>query len=123
MPPVDSAPQATPHSTLTAASPLPPAKVSLLLNNFVLSTTRFLNSFVTAADGKIREVGDRITDVEVMMAILEAKLASVPELEDVGEVTRQEQEQQEQQPPQQNQEGQQQQQVRAREINGRSRIP
>lgn len=75
----------TPHSTLAAASPLPPSKVTLLLNNFILSTTRFLNAFVTAADEKIRNVSEKITDMEVMMSILEAKLASVPEVENVGE--------------------------------------
>ncbi|GMH47969.1 hypothetical protein TL16_g10279 [Triparma laevis f. inornata] len=85
----------TPHSTLAAAPPLPPSKVTLLLNNFILSTTRFLNAFVTAADEKIRNVSEKITDMEVMMSILEAKLASVPEVENVGETQNNTQQQQE----------------------------
>ncbi|GMH84812.1 hypothetical protein TrST_g237 [Triparma strigata] len=91
----------TPHSTLAAATPLPPAKVTLLLNNFVLTTTRFLNAFAAAADEKIRIVSDKITDMEVMMSILEAKLSSVPEVENVGETPQHEQQQEQQEQQQQ----------------------
>jgi hypothetical protein len=59
--------------------PLPPAKVSLLLSNFVLSTSRFLNSFAETADESLRKIGNKITDVETLMAVLEAKLGSVPD--------------------------------------------
>ncbi|GMI30037.1 hypothetical protein TeGR_g12297 [Tetraparma gracilis] len=64
---------------MAVTAPLPPAKISLLLNNFVLSTSRFLNSFAESADDRLRVLGNKITDVEVMMGILESKLASVPD--------------------------------------------
>ncbi|GMH63282.1 hypothetical protein TrRE_jg809, partial [Triparma retinervis] len=63
----------------TQASPLPAATVSLLINNFVLNTSRFLNSFVQSCDEKLAGVSSKISNVETMMTILEAKLASVPD--------------------------------------------
>jgi hypothetical protein len=69
--------QATPHSTLEQAPALNPAKVAQLVNNFVLSTSRFLNSFVQNADVKLAKVSSKISNVETMMAILEVRLPLV----------------------------------------------
>mmetsp|Transcript_12984 Transcript_12984/g.26528 ORF Transcript_12984/g.26528 Transcript_12984/m.26528 type:complete len:190 (-) Transcript_12984:45-614(-) len=71
----------TKTSTYTQAPPLPSSTVALLINNFVLNTSRFLNSFVKSADEKLAGVSSKISNVETMMTILEAKLASVPDVD------------------------------------------
>lgn len=58
--------------------PLP--KSLLLLNNFVANTTRFLNHFAYECEERINKVSTNLTRVEIMLAILEAKLNSIPDL-------------------------------------------
>ncbi|GMF14745.1 unnamed protein product [Phytophthora lilii] len=59
---------------------IPAAKSLLLLNNFVANTTRFLNHFAHECEERIAKVSDNVTRVEILLAILEAKLNSIPDL-------------------------------------------
>lgn len=63
---------------------IPMPKSLLLINNFVANTTRFLNHFAHECEERIARVSTNLTRVEIMLAILEAKLDSIPDL-DVSE--------------------------------------
>ncbi|KAI9920737.1 hypothetical protein PsorP6_001039 [Peronosclerospora sorghi] len=59
---------------------LPVAKSLVLINNFVANTTRFLNHIAHECEERITRVSDNVTRVEILLAILEAKLNSIPDL-------------------------------------------
>ncbi|CAI5709505.1 unnamed protein product [Peronospora destructor] len=59
---------------------IPAAKSLLLINNFVANTTRFLNHFAHECEERITHVSNNVTRVEILLAILEAKLNSIPDL-------------------------------------------
>lgn len=53
------------------------------LNHFVTHTVRFLNKFSGVCEEKLENLSYRIQRLEIMMNILEAKLSSIPGLENV----------------------------------------
>uniref|UniRef100_A0A1A7XUU2 WASH complex subunit 3 n=1 Tax=Iconisemion striatum TaxID=60296 RepID=A0A1A7XUU2_9TELE len=53
------------------------------LNQFVVHTVRFLNQFSTVCEEKLANISLRIQQIETTLSILEAKLSSIPGLEDV----------------------------------------
>jgi hypothetical protein len=55
----------------------------VLLNNFVANTTSFFNAFSETVEKRISSVSSKITDLETLLAVLEAKLNSVPDLESI----------------------------------------
>ena len=55
-------------------------KTLILLNNFTVTTADYLNAFSDTVEKKISKVSNRITDLETLLAVLEAKLNSVPDL-------------------------------------------
>ncbi|KAL7684962.1 putative WASH complex subunit 3 protein [Plasmopara halstedii] len=59
---------------------IPAPKSLLLINNFVANTTRFLNHFAHECEERITRVSNNVTKVEILLAILEAKLNSIPDL-------------------------------------------
>ena len=59
---------------------IPATKSLLLINNFVANTTRFLNHFAHECEERVTRVSDTVTRVEILLAILEAKLNSIPDL-------------------------------------------
>ena len=63
---------------------LPIQKSLLLINNFVINTTKFLNAFSETCEKKISQVSSKATALEIMLAILEAKLNSIPDLDVVS---------------------------------------
>ena len=63
--------------------PVPQVKVVTLVNNFITNTVSFLNVFATSAEEKLSGVAQRISGVELTLALLEAKLNSVPGVADV----------------------------------------
>ncbi|TMW66083.1 hypothetical protein Poli38472_003848 [Pythium oligandrum] len=65
---------------LSQLSMIPMPKTLLLVNNFVANTTRFLNHFAHECEERITRVSTNLTRVEIMLAILEAKLNSIPDL-------------------------------------------
>lgn len=56
-------------------------KSLLLLNNFVATTSVFLNSFSESCEKKISAISSKVTELEILLAVLEAKLNSIPGLE------------------------------------------
>lgn len=63
--------------------PIPVSKTLTLVNNFVANTTVFFNNFTEIIEKKISKVSNKITEVEILLAVLEAKLNSVPGLENI----------------------------------------
>jgi hypothetical protein len=59
----------------------------LLINNFVVSTSAFINEFAEACETKISGVSSKINELEILLAVLEAKLGSIPGLDSVGAAT------------------------------------
>lgn len=53
------------------------------LNHFVTHSTRFLNKFSCVCEQKLTNLNTRIQRLEITMNILEAKIASIPGLENV----------------------------------------
>ena len=64
--------------------PLPLPTVSTLVNNFLLSSTRFLNGFVNSADEKLTAINGKIAKLECLLDGLDAKLGSVPDESESG---------------------------------------
>nr|CCA21407.1 conserved hypothetical protein [Albugo laibachii Nc14] len=56
------------------------SKSLLLVNNFVANTTRFLNHFAYECEERLNKVATNLTRVEILLALLEAKLNSIPDL-------------------------------------------
>ena len=57
---------------------LPVQTTLLLVNQFVTQTTVFLNSFSETMEKKVSKVSSRITELEILMSVFEAKLHSIP---------------------------------------------
>ncbi|XP_065670401.1 WASH complex subunit 3 isoform X3 [Hydra vulgaris] len=53
------------------------------LNHFVTHTVRFLNRFSGDCENKLRDLQGKIQKLETTLCILEAKLSSIPGLDDV----------------------------------------
>jgi len=60
---------------------VPIQKTIALLNNFVANTTHFFNAFSETVEKKVSLVSNKITELETLLAVLEAKLNSVPDLD------------------------------------------
>uniref|UniRef100_A0AAZ3NUN4 WASH complex subunit 3 n=1 Tax=Oncorhynchus tshawytscha TaxID=74940 RepID=A0AAZ3NUN4_ONCTS len=58
-------------------------RVVAYLNQFIVHTVRFLNRFSTVCEEKLACISLRIQQIETTLSILEAKLSSIPGLEDV----------------------------------------
>ena len=62
---------------------LPVKKTLLLVNNFVVHTTQFLNHFSALAEEKLQRVQNNIVTLEESLVMLESRLARMPELADI----------------------------------------
>lgn len=56
----------------------------LLCNQMIVQTTSFLNEFSQTVERKISNVSAKVTQLEILLAVLEAKINSVPTAEEVG---------------------------------------
>lgn len=54
----------------------------MLINNFVLNTTSFLNNFTDVCEKKLSGVSGKLSELEILLAVLEAKLDSIPSIDD-----------------------------------------
>lgn len=61
--------------------PVPMQKTLVLVNNFVINTCAFLNGFSETCEKKVSVISSKVTQLEILLAVLEAKLNSVPGLE------------------------------------------
>ena len=57
---------------------MPVQKTLLAVNNFVVTTTAFLNNFSNTCEHKVARITARVTDLETLLAVFEAKLNSIP---------------------------------------------
>ncbi|KAJ8374045.1 hypothetical protein SKAU_G00046250 [Synaphobranchus kaupii] len=68
---------------LTKVPAIQQKRIVAFLNQFIVHTVRFLNRFSTVCEEKLAGVSLRIQQIETTLSILEAKLSSIPGLEDV----------------------------------------
>ncbi|KAI4888469.1 hypothetical protein NFI96_015929 [Prochilodus magdalenae] len=68
---------------LTKVPAIQQRRIVAFLNQFIVHTVRFLNRFSTVCEEKLATVSLRIQQIETTLSILEAKLSSIPGLEDV----------------------------------------
>ncbi|KAM4523794.1 WASH complex subunit 3 [Fundulus diaphanus] len=68
---------------LTKVPAIQQRRVVAHLNQFVVHTVRFLNRFSAVCEEKLSNISLRIQQIETTLCILEAKLSSIPGLEDV----------------------------------------
>ncbi|XP_071941962.1 WASH complex subunit 3-like [Antedon mediterranea] len=79
----DGLPIVGPGVDLSKVGAIHPKRMLAFLNHFVSHTTRFLNRFSCVCEQKLSDLNIRIQHLETTMNLLEAKLASIPWLEDV----------------------------------------
>jgi WASH complex subunit CCDC53 len=68
---------------LTKVEAIPSKRMLAFMNHFVTNTAAFLNRFACVCEDKLETFSVRMQRLETTMAILEAKLASIPGLENV----------------------------------------
>uniref|UniRef100_UPI00398F0D9A WASH complex subunit 3 isoform X2 n=1 Tax=Pristiophorus japonicus TaxID=55135 RepID=UPI00398F0D9A len=68
---------------LTRVPAIQQKRTVAFLNQFIAHTVRFLNRFSTVCEEKLANLSLRIQQIETTLNILEAKLSSIPGLEDV----------------------------------------
>lgn len=59
--------------------PVPLHQTLVLVNNFILNTSRFLNTFSDTIEKKLVGISNQITELEILLAVVEAKLNSIPD--------------------------------------------
>ncbi|XP_068744697.1 WASH complex subunit 3-like [Montipora capricornis] len=79
----DGLPIVGPNVDFTKVGPINHKRTLAFLNHFITHSVRFLNRFSCVCEEKLAELSYKIQQIEIMMSILEAKLASIPGLEDV----------------------------------------
>ncbi|XP_013791820.1 WASH complex subunit 3-like [Limulus polyphemus] len=83
----DGLPIVGPGVDYSKVRPIHQKRTLAFLNHFLIRTTSFLNHFATVCDEKLENLLTRIQKLESSMSILEAKLASIPGLENVTACT------------------------------------
>ncbi|XP_038636307.1 WASH complex subunit 3 isoform X1 [Scyliorhinus canicula] len=68
---------------LTRVPAIQQKRTVAFLNQFIAHTVRFLNRFSTVCEEKLASLSLRIQQIETTLNILEAKLSSIPGLEEV----------------------------------------
>ncbi|NXS28530.1 WASC3 protein, partial [Pomatostomus ruficeps] len=68
---------------LTKVPAIQQKRTVAFLNQFVVHTVQFLNRFSTVCEEKLLALSLRIQQIETTLNILDAKLSSIPGLEDV----------------------------------------
>lgn len=69
---------------LRGMEPVPIEHTVLIVNNFIVNTARFMESFSTTCNGKIAAVSSKISRLDTMLQLLEAKLESPSVVQAVG---------------------------------------
>ena len=67
--------------TTQQIKPIPIQTTLLFVNNFIVNTTKFLNTFSESCDIKLTQISSKINNLDIVLSVLEAKLNSVPGLE------------------------------------------
>ncbi|XP_028409146.1 WASH complex subunit 3-like [Dendronephthya gigantea] len=79
----DGLPIMGPAIDLTKVGSIQQKRTIAFLNHFISHTVNFLNRFSCVCEEKLSDLSNRLQRVDVTMSILEAKLASIPGLENV----------------------------------------
>ena len=58
---------------------IPPSKLTVILNNFIVNTTNHLNKLSINVDEKLSEFDKKMHDLEIMTTLFESKLESLPD--------------------------------------------
>ncbi len=66
----------------TKFKPIRVQSTVLLVNQMIVQTTSFLNQFGSTVEKKISKVSAKVTQLEIQLAVLEAKIHSIPEVEE-----------------------------------------
>jgi WASH complex subunit CCDC53 len=66
---------------LRHSKPIPIKKTLVIVNNYIVNTTRFLNRFSEIVDEKLIKVSTSLARLETTLSVLESKLGSVPGLD------------------------------------------
>ncbi|XP_047406468.1 WASH complex subunit 3 isoform X1 [Sciurus carolinensis] len=69
---------------LTKVPAIQQKRTVAFLNQFVVHTVQFLNRFSTVCEEKLADLSLRIQQIETTLNILDAKLSSIPGLDDVS---------------------------------------
>lgn len=64
---------------------IPTRRTLLIINNFIINTTDFMNKFAALCERKLNRVAQQLTKLEIVLSLLEAKLESIPWLSDVAQ--------------------------------------
>ena len=59
--------------------PISHKKTLTLVNYFILNASQFLNSFSAVSENKIHQIDEKLDRLETLLAIMEAKMDSLPE--------------------------------------------
>lgn len=62
---------------LSNIQPIPLKKTLMLVNNFIINTTEFMNKFTVLCERKLAKVSQKTTNLEIMLQLLEVKLGSI----------------------------------------------
>ncbi|KAJ8673320.1 hypothetical protein QAD02_004582 [Eretmocerus hayati] len=71
-----------PSVDYTKVPPISQKRTIAFINHFIIQTITFLNKFALSCEEKLFEFENKIQRVEASLAILEARLSSIPELKD-----------------------------------------
>ena len=58
---------------------IPTSKLAVILNNFIVSTTKHLNKLSVNVDENLSEFDKKMNDLEIMTTLFESKLESLPD--------------------------------------------
>jgi len=65
------------HVEKSKEDPIPTRKLLMMVNDYVVNSCRFVNRFHAVCEEKLHTVSTKITQTEIMLSILEAKINSV----------------------------------------------
>lgn len=83
----ETLPALGPGVDLTKMAPLNQRRSVTFLNHYVCHTTNFLNKFSNMAEDRLSQQQLEMQRIEIALNILEAKLASIPGLDDINKET------------------------------------
>merc|ERR1719450_1497176 len=79
----DGIPIVGPGVNLAEAPALNYKRTLAFINHFITNSVRFLNKFSSSCEERLSEIHNRVQRLEITLRILEAKLSSIPGLDQV----------------------------------------
>ncbi|CAH2077190.1 unnamed protein product, partial [Iphiclides podalirius] len=69
---------------LTKIAALQQKRTLAFVNHFIITTVQFLNTFSKTCENKLKQFEEKLEKVDAAMILLEARLSSIPEVNDVS---------------------------------------